>query len=150
MPEYRNSMSARTRGGTNMERSVESTDGAKRKAPVKSVEDLEVYRLSFDSAMKVFTASKAFPTEERYSLTDQLRRSSRSVPANVREGFAKRRFRSVFARHLTDAWGSAEETRTWLDFALKCGYLPRQVHQALSEDYDRISAMLFRLQQQWT
>lgn len=133
-----------------MGKTTESTDDLKAKRPIKSVNDLEVYRLAFDAAMKVFTASKAFPPEERYSLTDQLRRSSRSVPANVREGFAKRRFRNVFARHLTDAWGSAEETRTWLDFALKCGYLPRQVHQALSEDYDRISAMLFRLQQQWT
>jgi four helix bundle protein len=110
---------------------------------------LEVYRLSFEAAMRVFHASKTFPPEERYSLTDQLRRSSRSVPANIREGFAKRRYRNVFARHLTDAWGSSEETRTWLDFALHCGYLDSAVHSLLVEQYDRVCAMLFRLLQQW-
>jgi len=116
---------------------------------VRTVKDLEVYRLSFDAAMDVFRASKAFPREEQYSLTDQIRRSSRSVPANIREGFAKRRHRSVFANHLTNAWGSAEETRTWLDFALECCYLPPDTHSAISAKYDRICAMLFKLLQRW-
>jgi four helix bundle protein len=119
-------------------------------AKIKSIHDLEVYRLSFEAAMDVFHAAKAFPPEERYSLTDQLRRSSRSVPANIREGFAKRRYKSVFARHLTDAWGSSEETRTWLDFAMNCGYLAGAAHASISRKYDRVCAMLFRLQQQWT
>ena len=67
---------------------------------IKSVHDLAVYSLSFEAGMDVFNLSKSFPGEERYSLTDQIRRSSRSVPANIREGFAKRRYRAVFARHL--------------------------------------------------
>jgi four helix bundle protein len=117
---------------------------------IRTVHDLEVYRLSFEAAMDVFEKSKAFPPEEKYSLTDQVRRSSRSVPGNTREGFAKRRYRQVFARHLTDALGSAEETRTWLDFALACGYICRDVHEAISTKYDRICAMLFRLLEQWT
>jgi four helix bundle protein len=79
-----------------------------------------------------------------------VRRSSRSVPGNIREGFAKRRYRSVFARHVTDALGSAEETRTWLDFALECKHLSSQDHERISQKYDRICAMLFRLLGKWT
>ena len=132
-----------------MEHADDSVKPDKPRQIVKSINDLDVYRVSFASAMSVFDLTRTFPPEERYSLTDQIRRSSRSVPANIREGFAKRRYKSVFARHLTDAWGSAEETRTWLDFALECGYLPSASHQELSQQYDRVCAMLFRLQQQW-
>jgi four helix bundle protein len=117
---------------------------------IKSVHDLEVYRLSFEAAMDFFHASKKFPPEEKYSLTDQGRRSSRSVPGNIREGFAKRRYRGIFSKHLTDALGSAEETRTWLDFALACEYMDVAVHKMISDKYDLICAMLFRLIQQWT
>jgi four helix bundle protein len=119
-------------------------------AMIRTVHDLEVYRLSFEAAMDVFEASKAFPREEKYSLTDQVRRSSRSVPGNIREGFAKRRYRQVFSRHLTDSLGSAEETRTWLGFALECQYLHPEKHVTISGKYDRICAMLFRLLEQWT
>lgn len=100
--------------------------------------------------MDVFHASKRFPPEEKYSLTDQIRRSSRSVPGNIREGFAKRRYRGVFVRHLTDALGSGEETRTWLDFALACQYMTPELYKTISDKYDRISAMLFKLLKQWT
>ena len=117
---------------------------------IRSIHDLEVYRLSFQAAMHVFGASKSFPKEEKYSLTDQIRRSSRSVPSNIREGLAKRRYRQVFAKHLTDAFGSAEETRTWLDLALSCGYLADAPHGEISGEYDRVCAMLFKLMQQWT
>jgi four helix bundle protein len=117
---------------------------------IRTIHDLEVYRLSFEAAMDVFRLSKKFPPEERYSLTDQVRRSSRSVPGNIREGFTKRRYPSVFGRHLTDAWGSAEETRTWLDFALSCTYITVQEHSGLDGKYDRICAMLCKLVQQWT
>ena len=120
-----------------------------RVAEIRSIHDLEVYRLSFETAMDVFRCTKAFPGDEKYSLTGQIRRSSRSVPGNIREGFAKRRYRDVFARHLTDSLGSAEETRTWLDFALECKYMPPELHSALSDKYDRICAMLFKLLQQW-
>lgn len=117
---------------------------------IRTVHDLEVYRLSFEAAMDVFELGKKFHREEKYSLTDQVRRSSRSVPGNIREGFAKRRYKNVFARHLTDALGSAEETRTWLDFALACKYIFEQEHKAASDKYDRICAMLYRLIEQWT
>ena len=117
---------------------------------LSSIHDLEVYQLSFEAAMMVFEASKEFPREERYSLTDQLRRSSRSVPANIREGFAKRRYKNVFVRHLADAWGSAEETRTWLDLALACKYLSSDMHEKLAQTYDRVCAMLFKLHRRWT
>ena len=120
------------------------------KAKITNVRDLEVYRLPFEAAMDVFHASKTSPPEEKHSLTHQIRRSSRSVPGNIREGFAKRRYGAVFARHLTDAWGSAEETRTWLDFALACGYMAKGVHEQISDKYDRICAMLFKLLRQWT
>ena len=99
--------------------------------------------------MDVFEVTRGFPREEKYSLTDQGCRSSRSVAANIREGFAKRRYKQVFARHLTDALGSAEETRTWLDFALHCKYMNPADHARISEKYDRICAMLFRLHRQW-
>jgi len=100
--------------------------------------------------MQIFRLSASFPKKERYSLTDQIRRSSRSIPANLREGFAKRRFPNVFARHITDAFGSAEETRTWLDFSRDSGYLTEEQHRQLEKTYDGICAMLFRLQQKWT
>lgn len=116
---------------------------------IRTIQDLEVYRLSFEATMEVFEISKLFPPEEKYSLTDQCRRSSRSTPANIREGFAKRRYKAVFVRHLTDAWGSAEETRTWMDFALACRYLSQPMHKAMSDKYDRISAMLYKLLTQW-
>ena len=116
---------------------------------LRSVQDLEVYKLSFETAMDVFRITRRFPSEERFSLTDQIRRSSRSVAANIREGFAKRRYKNIVLRHFTDALGSAEETRTWLDFGLHCEYLPHQEHAQLSAKCDRICAMLYRLSQQW-
>jgi len=117
---------------------------------IRTIHDLEVYTLAFQAAMDVFILSKKFPVAEKYSLTDQMRRSSRSVSGNIREGFAKRRYKAVFFRHLVDALGSAEETRTWLDFALACEYVSAEEHKKTSEKFDRICAMLFRLQKQWS
>ena len=78
---------------------------------IKSVKDLKVYKVAFDLAMEIFKLTLDFPKEERYSLTDQIRRSSRSVAINIREGFAKKRYENVFIRHLNDSIGSSEETR---------------------------------------
>ena len=89
----------------------------------KSFRDLIVYRIAFEAAMRIFELSKAFPAEERYSLTDQIRRSSRSVCANIAEGWAKRRYPAAFASKLTDASAEAMETQVWSDTALRCGYL---------------------------
>src|SRR5215471_14942040 len=96
------------------------------KKAIKSVRDLVVYELSFELAMKVFESSKRFPREETYSLTDQIRRSSRSACINIREGYAKRKYEKIFVSHLTDSLGSSEETRGWLAFALSCRYISEQ------------------------
>ena len=116
---------------------------------IKSIHDLKVYRLSFRLAMDIFELSKKFPKEERYSLTDQIRRSSRSVPINIREGFAKRRYENIFTKHLTDALGSSEETRGWLDFALHCKYITEEEHRDTDSGYDEVNAMLFSLIETW-
>jgi four helix bundle protein len=88
----------------------------------KRVQDLEVYRLAFDTAMEIYEISKSFPPEERYSLTDQIRRSSRSICANLAEGWRKRKYKAVFVNKLLDAAQEAAETQTWLEFAERCGY----------------------------
>src|SRR5574341_470321 len=88
--------------------------------------DLEVYRKGFDTAMEIFELSKSFPKEETYSLTDQIRRSSRSVCANLAEAWRKRRYEAHFISKLSDTEGEAAETQVWLEFAVKCGYMKRE------------------------
>jgi len=119
------------------------------KIPIQKCKDLDVYNLSFDIAMNIFKETKVFPKEELYSLVDQMRRSSRSIPANIREGFAKRKYPDVFTRHLNDALGSVEETLTWVDFAHKCGYMSEEKQQQFSEQYKILGAMLFKLMKNW-
>lgn len=116
---------------------------------IKKCNDLDVYNLSLDLAMQIFHATRKFPKEETYSLIDQIRRSSRSIPVNIREGYAKRRYPDVFIRHLNDALGSSEETLAWLDFSLKCLYLPQDQHEMLSEQYNKVGAMLYNLMKKW-
>ena len=116
---------------------------------IRSVEDLDVYRRAYQAAMEVFRLSRSFPKEERHSLTDQIVRSSRSVAANIREGFAKREYENVFLRHLVDALGSAEETQTWLDFAKDCGYLDGEKYQITIREYQEICSMLYALRKNW-
>lgn len=116
---------------------------------IKSVKDLKVYEMSFDLAMEIFWLSKKYPKEELYSLVDQIRRASRSITANIREGYAKKKYKDVFIRHLVDALGSSEETRTWLDFSYKCKYIEKDKHINLSQEYDKVSAMLYKLIENW-
>ena len=116
---------------------------------LRSIEDLKVYQAAYRLAMQIFEATKQFPKEERYSLTDQIRRSARSVAANVREGFGKRKYGQVFIRHLSDALGSSEETRVWLKFGLDCGYLAQQDYEPLDRGYDEVNAMLYSLMERW-
>ena len=92
--------------------------------------------------MDVYEMTKAFPIEERYSLTDQIRRSSRSVCANIGEAFRKRRYPAHFASKLSDAEAEAEETRVWLEFAFRCGYVSRDHAGELDKTYDGILAQL--------
>jgi four helix bundle protein len=108
----------------------------------KRVQDLEVYKLAFETAMTIFEITKSFPLEEKYSLIDQIRRSSRSVCANLAEGWRKRRYIAVFVNKLLDASQEASETQTWLEFALKCDYITTEVYEELDERYEHIFAML--------
>ena len=104
--------------------------------------DLEVYRKAFDGAMLIFEVTKKFPKEEAYSLTDQIRRSSRSVCANLAEAWRKRRYKAAFVSKLSDAEGEAAETQVWLQFAVSSGYLERQGSASLYQTYDEIIRML--------
>ena len=103
---------------------------------------LKVYQLAFELAMKLFHLSKSFPREERYSLTDQIRRSSRSVAANIAEGYRKRQYPNMFISKLADSHAEATETQVWLDFALECGYLTTESHREISESYEQVERML--------
>ena len=116
---------------------------------IKSVKDHKVYNVAFELAMEIFKLTQNFPKEEQYSLTDQMRRSSRSVAINIREGFAKKRYENVFLRHLNNSLGSSEETRGWLDFSLRCRYTDPKMHEKLDKSYDEINAMLFSLIKNW-
>lgn len=109
---------------------------------IKSAKDLDVYKLAFELAMEIFRISKEWPKEERYSLTDQVRRSARSVCANLREAWAKRRYEAHFASKLTDSDAENSETGTWLDFACSCEYITLEQHGQLVEKNERIGQML--------
>jgi four helix bundle protein len=95
--------------------------------------------------MEIFELSKSFPVEEKYSLTDQIRRSSRSVPANISEAFRKRRYPKAFVSKLSDAEGEAAETQVWLDFALKCKYISQEMREDLYSRYDNAIGMLVNM-----
>jgi four helix bundle protein len=117
--------------------------------PIKSVNDLKVYGIAYSLAMDVFNLSKTFPKDEQYALTSQIKNSSRSVPANIREGFAKRKYPNIFIRHLVDAYGSSEETRTWLDMSRDSNFLNIAQYNELSNRYEELSRMLYSLIQKW-
>jgi four helix bundle protein len=121
------------------------TDAGDRRPLLRSHEDLDTYRLAFSSAMRIFELSKAFPPEERYSLTDQMRRSSRSVCANLAEAWRKRRYRPAFVAKLSDAEAEAAETMTWIRFARACDYIGDDATTALADRYDRINGMLVNM-----
>ena len=116
---------------------------------IRNIKDLKVYCIGYKLAMDIFEISKRFPKEETYSLTDQIRRSSRSVAMTIREGFAKRRYKQVFIRLLNDALGSSEETRGWLEFARDCEYIQKFRFHQLDKKYDTLNAMLYRLMENW-
>ena len=113
-----------------------------RRRLVRRHTDWEVYQRSFAAAMRLFELSRKFPPEERYSLTDQCRRSARSVSANLSEAWRKRRYPAAFVAKLSDAEGEAAETPTWIHFAVSCGYLEAEVGRALYSEYDEIIALL--------
>jgi four helix bundle protein len=110
-----------------------------------SFKELNVYQLAFEAANALFTLSKSFPKDETYSLTDQIRRSSRSVCADIEEGYHKRIYPKHFTSKMTDADGEASETTVWLDFALTCGYLSEADFYSLSDKYAGIGRMLYAM-----
>ncbi len=112
---------------------------------IKRFEELRVYQMAFEAAMRIFELSKTWPKEEQYSLTDQIRRASRSVCANIAEGWRKRRYQRHFISKLTDADGEAAETRVFLSFAFHCGYLEESDYIDLDRTYDRISGGLVNM-----
>ena len=111
-------------------------------AVISRHDQLDVYSLAFQAAQEIFGLSKGFPVEERYSLTDQIRRSSRSVCANIAEGWRKRRYRAAFQSTLNIAEAEAAETQTWLNFAEKCEYLPPGKTESLRKTYDAVIGKL--------
>jgi len=109
---------------------------------VGGVKGLRVYQLAYKTAMEVYRHTRSFPPDERYSLVSQIRRSSRSVAANIAEGYRKRQYPAMFSSKLADADAEATETGVWLDFARDCGYLTAEVHRELSTAYEEVGRML--------
>jgi len=109
---------------------------------IRSAKDLIVYQKAYELAMEIFAASKGFPMDEKYSLTDQIRRSSRSVCANLREAWSKRRYEAHFVSKLTDADGENAETETWIDFACACEYLSKQDRALFATKCHEVGAMI--------
>jgi four helix bundle protein len=109
---------------------------------IRSHQDLQVYRKAFDAAMDIFEASKRFPKEETYSLTDQIRRSSRSVCANLVEAWRKRSYEAAFKAKICDAEAEAAETQVWLEFAAKCKYIDRNDAATLYKIYHAVIGTL--------
>jgi four helix bundle protein len=112
---------------------------------LRSHKELNVYQSSFKVSMEIFKLTKAFPEEEKYSLISQIRRSSRSVCANLAEAFRKRRYEKAFISKLSDSEGEAAETQVWLEYSLECGYLPIQKYNALISEYEKILGMLVNM-----
>jgi four helix bundle protein len=104
--------------------------------------ELKVYERAMEAAMTLFELSKEFPSEEKFSLTDQMRRCSRSVCANIAEAWRKRRYEAAFVAKLSDSEGEAAETQVWIEFAVRCKYLTREVGARLFREYDELLRMI--------
>ncbi len=119
---------------------------------IKSHRDLEVYLVGFDAAMRIFEVTKKFPREETYSLTDQIRRSSRAVCSNIAEAWRRRRYEGAFANSLNNSEAEAAETQVWLEFAVRCGYLDTKTGRELYTIYNNILGklvMMIRHSEKW-
>jgi len=112
------------------------------KAKIRTHRDLDVFVKAFDAAMALFELSTCFPKEERYSLTDQMRRASRSVCGNLAEAWRKRRYEAAFVSKLSDSEAEAAETQVWIEFAVKCGYVRREKAAPLYRTYEEILRMI--------
>jgi four helix bundle protein len=112
---------------------------------IRSYKELRVYQAALDAAMRIFELSKSFPPEERFSLTDQMRRSSRSVCTNIGEAWRKRRYPAHFVSKMSDSEGEAEETRVWIEIAARCKYITHEEADSLDQTYDGILAQLVNM-----
>jgi four helix bundle protein len=112
---------------------------------IRSHKELIVYQLAFKLSMEIFQITKTFPKEEVYSLISQIRRSTRSVCANLAEAFRKRRYEKAFISKLSDSEGEAAETQVWLDYSTECGYLRKELYTELFSDYDKVIGMLVNM-----
>lgn len=112
---------------------------------IESFKDLIVYQKAYKLAMEIFEISKSFPKEEKYSLTDQIRRSSRSVTTCIAESWAKRRYEKSFINKLTDSLGEENETEVWLDFSKDCNYIQKEIQETLLSEYDEVRKMLISM-----
>ncbi|MGI9069687.1 MAG: four helix bundle protein [Pyrinomonadaceae bacterium] len=112
---------------------------------IRSYKELRVYQAAIEAAMRIFEITKRFPPEERFSMVDQMRRSSRSVCSNIAEAWRKRRYPAHFASKLSDSEGEAEETRVWLEIAFRCGYISKTEADELDLAYDHILGQLVRM-----
>jgi four helix bundle protein len=120
---------------------------------IRTHQDLDVYKLAFKSSMEIYDLTKGFPKQEMYSLTDQIRRSSRSVCANLAEAFRKRKYPKAFTAKLSDCEGESAETQTWLDYCLECEYIEESDHARLQACYDKIIRQLVAMAmhpERWT
>ena len=112
---------------------------------IKSHKELIVYQSAFKVSMEIFRITKSFQKEEIYSLTSQIRRSSRSVCANLAEAFRKRRYEKAFISKLSDSEGEVAETQVWLDYSLECEYLEKEIYNRLFNEYEKIIGMLVNM-----
>jgi four helix bundle protein len=112
---------------------------------IKSYRDLRVYQNAMDTAMEIFELTKSFPPEEKYSMVDQMRRSSRSVCTNIAEAWRKRRYRAAFIAKLSDAETEACETEVWIEFAVRCKYLDAFRAEKLTYTYEQIIGQLVKM-----
>lgn len=112
---------------------------------IRSHRELDTYQLAFSLSMEIFEMTKKFPKEEMYSLTDQIRRSSRSVSANLAEAFRKRKYPKSFVSKLSDSEAEAAETQVWLEYAMECKYLDEIFYTQLYEKYDQVLGKLVNM-----
>jgi four helix bundle protein len=113
-----------------------------RKRDLRHFRDLDVYQKAFKAAMRIYEITKSFPADEKYSLVDQIRRSSRAVCSNLAEAWRKRKYEAVFKNKLTDSMQEASETQSWLEFSLACKYIEKGLFKELDSEYEGIISMI--------
>ncbi len=120
---------------------------------IKNFRDLRVYQNAMDATMEIFEITKTFPAEEKFSMVDQIRRSSRSVCANLAEAWRKRLYKAHFISKLSDSAGESDETRVWLEISLRCKYISNETFAELDSTYDLITGQLIKMMsepEKWT